>query len=138
MTIFGDGTQKRAFTHVDDVAPIIARSVEIPGMRNQIFNVGADIPYTVNELDDVVARSMGARCTIKYLPARKEVLEAFSDHSKCDALIGARERVSLQDGVARMAKWVKEHGSRVSGVFEDIEIMRNMPQSWAAVVGRNV
>jgi len=48
MTIFGDGTQQRAFTYVSDVAPIIAASVHDPGARGQVFNVGADIPSTVN------------------------------------------------------------------------------------------
>src|SRR6201988_555453 len=49
MTMFGDGTQQRAFTHIDDVAPIIAACVDYPSSRNQVFNVGADTPYTVNE-----------------------------------------------------------------------------------------
>src|SRR5438477_2083455 len=65
MTIFGDGTQKRAFTHIDDVAPIIANSVNVPEMRNQIFNVGADLPYSVKELAQVVAQTMGAECRVK-------------------------------------------------------------------------
>src|SRR6202167_1552090 len=55
MTIFGDGTQQRAFTHINDVAPIIAASGELLTARNQVFNVGADRPYTVNELAEVVA-----------------------------------------------------------------------------------
>ena len=33
MTIFGDGTQQRAFTHIDDVAPIIAASVDFLAAR---------------------------------------------------------------------------------------------------------
>src|ERR1700746_2542282 len=45
MSIFGDGTQQRAFTHIDDVAPIIASSVDIRAARNQIFNIGADVPH---------------------------------------------------------------------------------------------
>ncbi len=35
MTIFGDGTQQRAFTHIDDVAPIIAASVDVPAARTR-------------------------------------------------------------------------------------------------------
>jgi UDP-glucose 4-epimerase len=35
MTIFGDGTQQRAFTHIDDVAPIIAACVDHPMARGQ-------------------------------------------------------------------------------------------------------
>ena len=72
MTIFGDGTQQRAFTHIDDVAPLIAQSVEYPDARNQIFNVGRDMPNTVNELAEVVAVAMGARCNVVHLePATK-------------------------------------------------------------------
>jgi len=134
MTIFGDGTQKRAFTHIDDVAPIIANSVNVPKMRNQIFNVGADLPYSVNELAQAVAQTMGTECKVKYLPARKEVKEAFSDHSKCDTILGSRERIGLQEGISRMAEWVKKHGARASRVFENIEVMINMPESWADVI----
>lgn len=67
MTIFGDGTQQRAFTHIDDVAPIIAASADCPAARNQIFNVGADVPYTVNELAEVVAEAMGLPCNVTHL-----------------------------------------------------------------------
>jgi len=100
MTIFGDGMQQRAFTHIDDVAPLIAESVNIPAARNEIFNVGADVPYTVNDLARFVAEAMGKECRIKYLDPRKEVKVAFSDHSN---------------------------------VFENIEIGKNLPPSWAAV-----
>eukprot|EP00434_Breviolum_minutum_P020863 symbB.v1.2.018403.t2/scaffold1435.1/size118962/8 len=49
MTIFGNGEQVRAFSYIDDVAPIIARGPLNLRARNEIFNVGADVPYTVNE-----------------------------------------------------------------------------------------
>src|SRR4051794_9734020 len=39
MTVFGDGEQQRAFTHVSDVAPLVAESVDVPGARNETFNV---------------------------------------------------------------------------------------------------
>src|SRR5260370_31407178 len=50
MTIFGDGTQIRAFTHIDDVAPIIAECIDYPKPRNETFNVGADVPHPGNQL----------------------------------------------------------------------------------------
>src|SRR4029079_5028428 len=49
LTVFGDGKQTRAFSYIGDVAPIIARSVEVKEAYNQVFNVGADQPYSVNE-----------------------------------------------------------------------------------------
>jgi UDP-glucose 4-epimerase len=133
MTIFGDGTQQRAFTHINDVAPIISESVRIPAARNEIFNVGADVPYTVNDLAKFVADAMGTKCRIRYLDPRNEVKVAFSDHCKAQRLFGTRNKIALPDGIRAMADWVKQHGARESNVFDNIEIAKNMPQSWAAV-----
>src|ERR1039457_6067465 len=95
MTIFGDGLQQRAFTHIDDVAPIIANSVNYPAARNQIFNVGADVPYTVTELANVVADAMGLPLNTSHLDARNEVKIAFSDHSKAERVFGRQAKKSL-------------------------------------------
>jgi UDP-glucose 4-epimerase len=133
MSIFGDGLQQRAFTHIDDVAPIIAESVDFAGARNQVFNVGADVPHTVNNLAAVVAAAIGKPCDVTYLDARNEVKIAFSDHSKAERVFGKRTKTSLEDGVRAMAAWVRKHGARESNIFEDIEIARNMPPSWAKV-----
>jgi UDP-glucose 4-epimerase len=133
MSIFGDGTQVRAFTHVNDVAPIIAKSVDYPHARNQIFNVGVDEAFTVNDLARIVAAAMGKECRISHVDARKEVKIAFSDHSKADAVFGKSRKVPLERGVRTMAEWVQKHGARASSVFEEIEVMKNMPPSWAKV-----
>jgi len=132
MTIFGDGEQQRAFSDIDDVAPLIAESAENSSARNQIINVGAEIPFTVNNLAQVIAEAMKAPCNKKHLPARNEVKLAFSDHGKCQSVFGPRQLVTLQEGVNKMAAWVKAHGARESGVFGEIEIMRNMPPSWSS------
>jgi UDP-glucose 4-epimerase len=54
MSVFGDGTQTRAFSYIADVAPLIARSIETQAAWNQVFNVGADVPYSVNDLAHAV------------------------------------------------------------------------------------
>jgi len=133
MTIFGDGLQQRAFTHIDDVAPIIARAVNFPGAMNQIFNVGADAPYTVNDLASVVAQAMGLPCDVMHLDARNEVKIAFSDHSKSERTFGKLVKKPLPEGVRAMAEWVRENGARESCIFEGIEIAKKMPPSWARV-----
>jgi UDP-glucose 4-epimerase len=133
MTVFGDGLQQRAFTHISDVAPIIAASVDFPAARNTLFNVGADVPYTVNELAEVVSDAMGKPCNINYLDARNEVKIAFSDHSRAERIFGTREKMALPLGVSAMAEWVRLHGARESSVFEEIEVPRKLPASWAKV-----
>jgi UDP-glucose 4-epimerase len=134
MTVFGDGQQQRAFTHINDVAPIVAESVNFAAARNQIFNVGADVPFTVNRLAEVIASALGVEPKIKHLPPRNEVTLAFSDHSKAERVFGNREKTTLEEGIGRMAAWVKAHGTREPSIFENIEVMKNLPPSWASVV----
>ena len=133
MTIFGDGLQQRAFTHIDDVAPIIAESVDFPAARNELFNVGADVPHTVNDLAAIVAQALGGPCEVNHLDSRNEVKIAFSDHSKAERVFGKRSKTSLSEGVRAMTAWVREHGARESCIFDGIEISKNMPPSWAKV-----
>lgn len=130
MTVFGDGEQTRAFSYIDDVAPDIARSVDLPGARNQVFNIGAEKPYSVNQLAEVVARVFGAEPRMRYLQARNEVVHAFADHSKMHRVFGRRQAVGLEEGVALMAEWVRERGARQSQRFDDIELTRGLPPVW--------
>jgi UDP-glucose 4-epimerase len=130
LTVFGDGTQTRAFSYIDDVAPHIARSVDMPAASNEIINVGADTPYTVNQLAEVVSHAFGVEPRITYLPARNEVLHAFSSHDKAARVFGANGTVSLEDGIARMADWARRVGARQGKSFGDVEVTKNLPPSW--------
>jgi UDP-glucose 4-epimerase len=131
LTVFGDGTQVRAFTHINDIAPAIAGCVDVPAARNQIFNIGTDTPYSINEMANVVAQAMGAEAKVNHLDPRNEVKIAFSDHHKAERIFGKQPHTSFEAGVRAMAEWVKTHGARESNIFEDIEVMRNLPASWA-------
>ena len=131
MTIFGDGEQTRAFSYIDDVAPIIARSVERPDSYNMIFNVGADTPYSVNALARAVADAFDIEPKVKHQPARNEVVHAFADHSAVNRHFGDLiAGVSLEGGIARMLAWVKERGARATTRFSNIEVSKNLPPSW--------
>ena len=133
LTIFGDGLQTRAFTHIDDVAPVIARSIEVPQSANEVFNVGADTPHTVLDLAHTVARAFDvADPEIEFLPAREEVVHAFSDHAKLHRVFGRKPTVPLEAGLRRMADWAREIGVREPVRFESVEVLRNLPPSWAA------
>lgn len=132
MTIFGDGTQTRAFSHVDDVAPIIARSPLVPEAKNEVFNVGADTPYTVNVLAEEIATAMGGACHVRHLEARNEVLHAFSDHSKVNRVFQPPAPIGLREGIERMVAWVRAKGPCTPVKFGNIEIEKNLPPSWKA------
>jgi len=132
FTIFGDGTQTRAFSSIDDVAPAIAAAPEIAAARNRVFNIGADIPYTVNELAERVHRAMGGseRARVNRLPKREEVLHAYADHSLARQVFGEGKQTPLDAGLAKMAAWAIGTGSRVTPPFAAIEITKGLPSSW--------
>ena len=77
-----------------------------------------------------MGKSLGIDPVIEYLAARNEVLEAYSDHTKAEEIIGVNAAVSLEDGLQRMANWVREQGPRKSKDFENIEISINLPPAW--------
>lgn len=131
LTIFGDGEQTRAFTHVDDVAPIIARAPETKGAANAIFNVGADEPHSVNHLATVIAECFGAAPRIVRLPARREVVHAFSSHARVREVFGRKTSVPLEEGVARMARWATTWGPQEPSRFGEIEIAKSLPAGWS-------
>jgi UDP-glucose 4-epimerase len=136
MPIFGNGLQTRAFTYIDDVAPYIAKCVNVPQARNLVFNIGADTPHTVLDLARVVARACGAEANIEFLPARQEVIHAFSKHHKVQKVLASAARVQLEEGIQKMAKWAGLHGARTSAPFAQIEISKNMPPSWAKLASK--
>jgi UDP-glucose 4-epimerase len=130
MSAFGDGTQTRAFSYISDVAPVIARAPETPAAYNQIFNVGADQPHSINDLATAVAEAMGVEPRITHLPAREEVVHAFSSHGKAASAFGTHKPCDLRTGLARMAEWVRKHGARQSSDFGEIEVEKNLPKVW--------
>ncbi len=130
LFIFGDGEQTRAFTHIADVAPHIARSVDIPETACEIFNVGSDKHVSVNELADLVMTAMRKEVPVKHLHEREEVKHAYCTHEKFHKIFGKASEVSLPDGLGRMAAWAKSVGPRTSKLFDDIEIRKNLPEGW--------
>lgn len=134
MTIFGDGKQTRAFSYIDDVAPYIARAVTVPEAQNEIFNIGADKPYTVLELAEEIAVAMGVKPQIEFLDARKEVMHAFSDHSKVQKVFNITDTVALKEGITEMVAWSKKVGPMKPTKFGHIEVPKNMPPSWQKLV----
>tara|TARA_B110000483_G_scaffold211693_1_gene259597 strand:- start:235 stop:675 length:441 start_codon:yes stop_codon:yes gene_type:complete len=133
LTIFGDGSQTRAFSYIDDVAPHIANSINIKSAYNKIFNIGGDIDYSVNELAKTTMEVMGLSQDINYQPARNEVLHAYADHTNAKETFNLDEDnfIDLKEGIDRMAIWVSKVGSRESNYFGEIEIHEKLPPIWS-------
>jgi UDP-glucose 4-epimerase len=134
LSIFGDGEQTRAFSYVGDIIPAIASAPKNEAAHQEVFNIGADTPYSVNFLAEAVRRAMDVPDhPIIHHPPRQEVLHAFSDHAKMHEVFGVSPSTSLEVGIQTMVEWARAHGPRQSAPFSAIEIERNLPPSWRGV-----
>ena len=132
LTIFGDGSQKRAFTYIDDVAPYIAKAVSTPEAFNQVIHIGSNQVHTVKELAVKVSHAMGSELNFINLKERKEVSEVYSNPAKFEAIFKPDSYTNLDTGLTRMADWVKQQSKTSENVknFKEIEIYKNLPESW--------
>lgn len=109
LTIVGDGEQSRAFSYIDDVAPIIAASINVPAATNQVFNLGSDVQSSINDLAQLVSGALGKELKKEHIADRKEVRHAYADHEKTRRVFGhiIKAETSLKDGLSKMAAWAK-------------------------------
>jgi UDP-glucose 4-epimerase len=130
LSVFGDGSQTRAFSYVGEISGIIADAPDNPSAFGEVFNVGADTPYSVTDLATEVCKVFDVEPDITYLDARNEVLHAYSTHEKVKKYFPGTPSYTLREGLEKMAAWAKEHGPRKSSEFGEIEVLKNMPPSW--------
>jgi UDP-glucose 4-epimerase len=99
ITITGDGTQTRDFTHVRDVvrANILAAESEKVG-KGEVINIGAGQNHTINEL----AKLIGGE--IEHIAPRLEPHDTLADNSLAKKLLGWEPQVSFEEGIDELKK----------------------------------
>lgn len=131
MTIFGNGDQTRAFSYISDVAPVIANSWKNKNAYGRIFNIGGDVPITINKLSELVSKALDLPYNAVYLPTRYEVTHAYSSHAELEKYFGRRLLVTPEVGLSLMAEWAaKVYDKRGAKFFSDIELHDKIPQKW--------
>ena len=112
VTVFGDGTQTRDFTFVDDVVEANVRALEAPA-DERIFNVCGGSRISVNDLIELVGEATGKPLAIQYEPAAKgDALHTLGDNSLAQQHLGFSPKTSLADGVAAQWRWLVTNKSR--------------------------
>jgi UDP-glucose 4-epimerase len=134
-TVFGDGSQTRAFSYVEDVAPVIAESAAATQAWDGVYNIGAEEVCPVIDLARLVQKALGRDTGIVNLPSRPEGVHIRSDHSKVREVFGARAAVPLEEGIRRMASWARTVTPAPSRPFGALEIEKGLPASWARLSG---
>src|SRR4029078_13682164 len=79
ITVFGDGTQSRSFTHVADVVGALIRLVNEPKAIGQVINIGTTEETTIDALAGRVRDLCGWKSIIKYIPYDEAYESGFED-----------------------------------------------------------
>jgi UDP-glucose 4-epimerase len=79
ITVFGDGTQTRSFTHVNDVVDGIVKLMNEPRAEGDVFNIGNDKEVTINELAEKVKEMTNSNSEIEHVPYEKAYGPGFED-----------------------------------------------------------
>jgi UDP-glucose 4-epimerase len=110
LQIFGDGTQTRTLTHVDDIADGIVTAMTQPAGLNQDFNISASEELSVAEICAVIWEACGndpAELEFEHLPSfAVDVVRRWPSVQKARELLGWEARIPLRDGVAATAEWL--------------------------------
>ena len=109
MTIFGDGTQTRAFSYIDDVAPLMAESIDrAGGVEPGVQHRRRPARTRSTSWRAAVAAAMGAKPAIVHLPAAaRGAARPLRRTPRCARSSAPATPTALEDGLRRMAAWVR-------------------------------
>jgi len=108
IQLFGDGTQSRGFTYIDDIARGVILALNNRGY--EIFNLGGHESITMNGLIDLIEQQIGKKADIQNRPYVKADMKAnLADVSKAGELLGWEPHVGLEEGLAQTIDWYIEN-----------------------------
>jgi UDP-glucose 4-epimerase len=115
--IFGEGDQTMDFIDVDDVARANVLAMKAPA-SDEVFNVASQRETSLRQLCDALLRTMGSTLEPRHvpLPAERKAVEVrrrLADTGKARRLLGFEARIGLEDGLARLVRWLDVYAETV-------------------------
>lgn len=109
IQMFGDGSQSRDFTYVDDIARGTIAAIQDVGY--EIFNLGGGRnPVSLNTIISKLEQLLGKKAQIDHKPFHvADLMETWADISKAKNLLGWEPKVSLEDGLEKSVQWYMDN-----------------------------
>ena len=131
--IYGDGTQTRCFSYIDDCVFCLERLALDPNIVSEIVNIGPDEgAVTINQLVQTIADHTGFTDFPEYFPERpREVKDAICSSDKARALLGYETTTDLDTAVKHTVEYIKERGPKPFDYTFPLEIVNELtPKTW--------
>jgi nucleoside-diphosphate-sugar epimerase len=108
ITVFGDGSQSRDFTYVDDIALGTIAALRPAGY--EIINLGSDQPLKLNAMIALIEERVGRKAKIDYRPWHPaDMMETWADISKARRLLDWSPKTTFPEGLDRLVRWYSEN-----------------------------
>ncbi len=115
LELFGDGSQSRDFTYVEDIAAGTVKAMKKVGY--EVINLGGNKPFELNYVIKLIEEYLGKKAKIKKFPFHKADLKAtWANVDKAKSLLKWQAKVSLEEGVRRSVEWYLDNKSWVKNV----------------------
>jgi UDP-glucuronate 4-epimerase len=110
IRMFGDGSMRRDFTHVDDIVRGILAAVEKAPVGYREYNLGSSAPIDLRGLIREIGEAAGVDPTVEREPVPLGDVDAtYADVTRARAELGWEPRIALRDGLATVVGWVRDH-----------------------------
>jgi UDP-glucose 4-epimerase len=105
ISIYGDGSQTRTFTYVDDTVEVCNRIFEKKLLLNDVINIGNDELMTIRDLAELTIKLTGSSSKIEFLPPLKEgdMTRRQPDNTKMREILN-KKLINIEEGIKRMMK----------------------------------
>ncbi len=115
VTVYGDGTQSRDFTYVEDIARGTIAGLKPIGF--EVINLGSDSPIVLLDAIRMVEDAVGRKAKLEFVPRHKaDVSTTWADISKAERLLGWRPSVDMQSGIQFTVDWYRENHAWASKI----------------------
>lgn len=129
MTIFGDGTQTRAFSYIDDSLEPLWKASQDKRASKEIINLGGVKEYSINEANEILREVVGGG-TVKYFEGRHEVKHSIPTWQKSIDLLDFEHKTDLKEGLTKMWEWVQTQPVRERFVWPFYELDKGIYSFW--------
>ena len=100
LELYGDGSQSRDFTYIDDIAEGTVKALKRVGFK--VINLGGNKPYKLNHVIKLIEQYLGKKAKIKRLPFHKTDMKAtWADITQAKNILKWQPKVSLEEGIKK-------------------------------------
>ena len=122
LTVYGDGTQIRAWCYIDDFCDAVLKSMEIENAVGEAFNIGNPRnTVTAYEFAKKIILLCDSKSQIVFKkPDFVDIDIRVPNTSKAKDMLGFVPKIELEDGLLRTIKWFKEHKKELNSLINKV------------------